>query len=117
MDAYVSRIGQFQSKGAMEDAQTLINLVTSASPPTAADSPRFKLRAAAAEGKIDDLVAPLARPELPREQREAIESALRREWVDLPALAGCRRPARGRTSCGPPPPRSGGRSRRPPPAR
>jgi hypothetical protein len=42
----------------------------------------------AAEGKLDDIVGPLADPNLPEQDRERIENFIRQRVYDLPALAG-----------------------------
>ncbi|HWE03546.1 MAG TPA: hypothetical protein VG326_14165 [Tepidisphaeraceae bacterium] len=89
VDAYVARIGQFQAKGAVEDARTLIKLVGERFPSHRAALSGLQLRAVAEEGNIDELVAPLAQPGVTPEIREAIESILRRHLVDLPKLVNC----------------------------
>jgi hypothetical protein len=85
--AYLARIEQFQSKGAVEDAQTLIKLVSDRFPHQKHRLAAASIKTAAAGGKIDDLVAPLARPDLPREHIDVIESAIRQQVVDIAALA------------------------------
>src|SRR5205807_8096793 len=47
------------------------------------------LRSAAAEGRLRDLLAPLASEGAPPETRAFIEQMIRRHVVDLPALASC----------------------------
>jgi hypothetical protein len=87
--AYLGRIEQFQSKGMTEDADTVIALVQQRFPAYQAQLTTLKIRAAAGSGRIDELVAPLARADTPASVRTAIEAALRQDGVDLPALAGC----------------------------
>src|SRR5665213_986526 len=89
VDAYLARIAQFQAKGALEDARTLIKLVGDRFPEQRSALVGLQVRTAAAEGKIDELVAPLVRADATPEMREAIESAIRRDLVDLPLLANC----------------------------
>jgi hypothetical protein len=90
VDAYLSRIEQFQNKGAVEDSETLLNLVRERFPSHRERLAQLGIRSAAIAGKVDDLVAPLAKAELPMEQRTAIESAIRQQLLDLPGLANCR---------------------------
>lgn len=88
VDAYVCRIEQFEDKGAFEDARVLLKVVADRFP---AHRGRFAVpaaRAAAAEGKVADLVAPLADPNVTADARAAIEAAVRRELVDLAGLVG-----------------------------
>ncbi len=87
--AYLARIEQFQSKGMTGDADTLIGLVQQRFPDYRDRLATLRIRAAAGAGRVDELVAPLARSDTPAEVRAAIESVLRQEWIDLPALAAC----------------------------
>jgi hypothetical protein len=87
VSAYLARIGQFQSKGMAKDADTLIALVQQRFPAYQGQLVTLKIRAAAGSGRIDELVAPLARPTTPPDVRAAIETAIRQSLVDLPTLA------------------------------
>lgn len=91
VEAYLARIEQFQRKGAAEDAQVLINLVRGRFPRHQRELVGLQLRGAAVAGKIDELVAPLADPSLPRETKELIETAIRQHVVDLRGLANTTR--------------------------
>jgi hypothetical protein len=87
VDAYVARIQQFQQKGAAQDARVLIELVATRFPTHRGQLDGVLLKSAAAEGRLDQLVAPLARTDLSAELRQTIETALRRDVIDLPRLA------------------------------
>lgn len=89
VDAYLGRIEHFQSKGAAEDAETLIKLVRERFPKHAGLLVKSNAEALAAQGKFDELLAPLATGNATDQERELIESAIRRRVIDLPALAGC----------------------------
>jgi hypothetical protein len=87
VDAYLARIAQFQAKAMVKDAETLIALVQERFPTYRDELVTLKIRAAAGSGRIDDLVAPLARADTPPEVRATIEATLRQTLTDLPALA------------------------------
>ena len=89
VDAYLARIEQFQNKGATQDAQTLLNLVRQRFPGHQGRLGGLVLRSAAAEGNIEALIAPLARDDVPPEERSLIESILRRKLTDPSRLAAC----------------------------
>ena len=91
VDAYLARIEQFQQKGAAEDAQVLINLVRGRFPRYQGELAGLLVRGAAVAGRIDDLVAPLADPNVSSQTRESVEAAIRRELVDLRGLANTTR--------------------------
>jgi hypothetical protein len=88
--AYVARIEQFRNKGAAEDARTLLNLVRERFPAHRGRLEQLDIQVAAGGDQVDALVAPLAQPGLRPEVKETIETAIRRQWVDLPELAHCR---------------------------
>ncbi len=85
--AYLSRIEQFQARGAMEDAGTLLKLVAERFPAQRARLLALEVKAAAAAGKVDEVVAPLGRGDVSEELRLATETAIRQQLVDLPKLA------------------------------
>ena len=87
--AYIARIEQFLNKGSAEDARTLIILVGERFPKYRNKLSVLELRAAAAAGGIDRVVKPLLQADILPETREAIETVIRQEVVDLPALAKC----------------------------
>ena len=88
--AYLARIAQFQQKGAVEDAQTLLKLVRERFPAHRASLADLELHSAAIAGNIDELVAPLARPDIAPDVRAKIEALVRQQVTDLPRLAECR---------------------------
>ena len=88
VDAYLARIRQFQDKGAAEDARTLLKLVRERFPAHAQRLADLERQTAAMSGNISELVSPLARPDLPDEARNAIETAIRQQIVNLGELAG-----------------------------
>ena len=89
VDAYVGRIAQFQEKGALQDAQVLLNLVQDRFPGYRQRLQTLRNASAAAAGDIAQMVAPLAGPDVADEMRQSVESAIHRQLVDLPALAEC----------------------------
>ena len=88
VDAYLARIRQFQEKGAAEDARTLLKLVRERFPAHAQRLADLERQTAAMSGNIGELVSPLARPDLTDEARNAIETAIRQQIVNLGELAG-----------------------------
>jgi hypothetical protein len=89
VQAYVARIAQFQSKGMDQEARTLLTLVQQRFPSERHQLAAMEIRAAATDGRIHDLLRPLASDPTPPEIRLAIESAVTRHLTDLPALAAC----------------------------
>ena len=86
VDAYVGRIEQFESKGAFEDARTLLKLFIDRFPGYRGRLAGLTAKAAAAQGNVNELVQPLAAPTVAPETRETIEAAIRQELIDLSAL-------------------------------
>ncbi len=89
VEAYLARIAQFQAKGMLEDANTLLKLVQDRYPSSRARLGALQWQTSVAEGKIDAVVAPLARADVAADVREGIETALRRELADPRLLANC----------------------------
>ena len=89
VDAYISRIAQFQAKGAAEDAQVLLNLVHQRFPNYRQRLETLRNASAAASGDIAELLAPLALPNISEETRQSLELAIYGQLIDLPALADC----------------------------
>jgi hypothetical protein len=87
--AYLARIEQFQNKGMAKDAQTLLALVRQRFPEQRDGLMRLEVRSAAANGLVNDLVAPLASGTAAPEVRAHIEEAIRQDLIDLPWLAQC----------------------------
>lgn len=89
VDAYIGRIAQFQAKGALQDAQVLLNLVHDRFPAYRQRLQGLRNASAAAAGNIAEMVAPLATADVTDETRQSVESAIHRQLVDLSALADC----------------------------
>ncbi|MFI5379664.1 MAG: hypothetical protein ACHRHE_10230 [Tepidisphaerales bacterium] len=89
VDAYAARIAQFQQKGAVEDAQTLLKLVRERFPMHQARFSGLRIQTAVSAGKMEELLAPLAKGDVPEETRAAIDTAIRQQLVDLGSLATC----------------------------
>jgi hypothetical protein len=89
LQAYLARIEQFQSKGMVQEADALIALVRERFPAQRDRLAVLGIRGAAAGGRINELLAPLASAQLSPETRAQIESAIRQRIVDVAALASC----------------------------
>ena len=87
--AYLARIHQFHAKGMMEEAQTLLTLVRERFPDERHQLHSIELYAAAAAGRFDELLKPLASDDTPTQTRGTIEKVLATRVVDLPAVASC----------------------------
>lgn len=87
--AYVARIEQFQSKGMAREAQDLLALVSARFPARSHDLAKSRWRAAIEEGRLDEVLAPLALAETVPNDRAHIETLIRQHLTDLPALAAC----------------------------
>ncbi len=89
VDAYAARIVQFQQKGATEDAQVLLKLVHDRFPAHGDRFKRLVIRNAALTANLDEMLAPLAKGDVPEESIRAIEKAIQQDLTDLGALADC----------------------------
>lgn len=89
VQAYLARIEQFQSKGMVEEAENLLALVRQRFPGHQVGLRRLEVRAAAAGGRVSELVAPLASDSITPEHAACIEATIRQHLTDLPGLAGC----------------------------
>jgi len=89
VQAYLARIEQFQNKGMVEDAQTLVALVRGRFPRHRDRLGRLEVRSAAAGGRVPDLVAPLASGATPPEVRVSVETAVRQHLIDISGLVEC----------------------------
>lgn len=87
VQTYVARIQQFQSKGMAQEAQTLLTLVQQRFPAEQHQLEGMEILAAAASGRMDDLLRPLASEQISPEKKALIESAIARRVTDLAALA------------------------------
>jgi hypothetical protein len=87
VEAYQARIDDLLKLGMTVEAKALIGIVNERFPAAAKRLANQRREIDAAEGKLDDIVGPLADPNLPAEDRERIESFIRQRIHDLPALA------------------------------
>jgi hypothetical protein len=86
---YMSRIDQFYSKGMPKEAQALLELVQQRFPNERHQMAGLEIRAAAAAGRLHDLLRPLALEQTSSEVRSLIEQTIARSVTDLAALAAC----------------------------
>lgn len=89
VQAYRARIEQFQSKGMIEEAETVLALVRQRFPGERDGLTRLEVQGAAAGGRVSALVAPLVNGAITPERRACIEAAIRQHLIDLRGLAGC----------------------------
>ena len=89
VDAYAARIAQFQQKGATEDAQRLLQLVRERFPAHQGRFAGLQIQTAVSSGKLDDLLAPLAKGNVPEETLISIDKAIRQQLIELGPLATC----------------------------
>ena len=89
LDAYVARIEGMLRTGMAAEANALTDLVRSRYPSASARVDGLAGRVAARTGKLGDLLAPLADPNVSKERRADIETTVRREVVDPAAIADC----------------------------
>jgi len=89
VDAYSARILELIDQGLTVDAKTLLELVSGRY--NFPDYRFVEINAVIStrEGMIDDLVRPLNDPFISQEKRAAIEKIIKKELVDLNALAQC----------------------------
>jgi hypothetical protein len=87
IDAYETRIRDLLERGMSPEAKSLLNLVGERYPSARGrlEAIRFEVRIGG--GNLDDFVAPLSDPNLAPVLREKIETAIRQQVCDLPALA------------------------------
>ncbi len=89
LQAYLARIEQFQEKGMMEDAQTLLAHVRQRFPGQRDHLSRLEIRSAVAGGRVSEVLAALVNPGTTSADRAGIERAIQQYLVDLPGLASC----------------------------
>ena len=87
-DAYKARIDDLLKLGMTVEAKTLLGIVRERFPSALPRLTDLGREISAQDGKLEEVVAPLADPELPAGDRERIESFIRQRIHDLPALAG-----------------------------
>jgi hypothetical protein len=85
--AYVARIEQFQSKSMTEEAGNLLAMVSERFPARRDQFARSRLSIALPQGKLADVLAPLALEQTPPEEKRYIENLIRQKLTDLGALA------------------------------
>ena len=86
IDAYKARIDDLLRLGMKVEAKTLLGIVAERFPSALPRMTELGREICAQEGKLEEVVAPLADRELPAEERERIETFVRQRIVDLPAL-------------------------------
>jgi len=86
-DAYKARIDDLLRLGMTVEAKTLLGIVRERFPSALPRLTELGREISAQDGKLEDVVGPLADPELPAEDRERIETFIRQRIHDLPALA------------------------------
>ncbi len=87
VEAYQARIDGLLKLGMMVEAKALMGIVNERFPAAAQRLASQRREIHALEGNLDAAVGPLGDPNLPAEDRERIESFIRRRIHDLPALA------------------------------
>lgn len=89
VEAYDARIQSLIEQGLVLEAKSLVELVRERYPSARTRLERLCMSAAARAGTLEELLKPLADPELSAERRAAIEQAIQNQVHDLAALAGC----------------------------
>ena len=85
-DAYKARIDDLLKLGMTVEAKTLLAIVKERFPSALPRLTELGREICAQDGKLEEVVAPLADPELRTEERDRIESFIRQRIWDLPAL-------------------------------
>jgi len=85
-DAYKARIDDLLRLGMTVEAKTLLGIVRERFPSALARLTELGREICAQDGKLEEVVAPLADQELPAEERDRIETFIRQRIWDLPAL-------------------------------
>ena len=86
IDAYKARIDDLLRLGMTVEAKTLLGIVRERFPSTLSRLTELGREICAQDGKLEEVVAPLADRELPAEERDRIETFIRQRIWDLPAL-------------------------------
>jgi hypothetical protein len=86
IDAYQARIDDLLKLGMTVEAKTLLGIVRERFPSALPRLMELGREIHAQDGKLEEVVAPLADRELPAEERERIETFVRQRIWDLPAL-------------------------------
>ncbi|HEV3201580.1 MAG TPA: hypothetical protein VGZ73_26960 [Bryobacteraceae bacterium] len=90
LEAYGARFRTLLERNLEFEAKNLVALVSDRYPAAISRLAEWNSVLAARQGDLNALLAPLNNPSLPPERHAAISAAVRRDVVDLPALAGCR---------------------------
>jgi hypothetical protein len=85
-DAYKARIDDLLKLGMTVEAKTLLGIVRERFPSALPRLTELGREIRAQDGKLEEVVAPLADRELPAEERDRIETFIRQRIWDLPAL-------------------------------
>lgn len=88
LDAYLARVRDLLALGLKAEAEALLDLARSRHPALALRQAEL-LDLQAAQGKLDEMLRPLADPAVTEEHRAAIEAVLRRRLLDPADLAQC----------------------------
>ena len=88
LDAYQCRIADMLRLGMAVEAKTLLEMVGQRFPSSRSRMMDLQREIAAVDGRLDEVVAPLADDNLSAEVRDRIETFVRQRVYDLPALAG-----------------------------
>jgi len=88
IEGYKARIDDLVKLGMTVEAKSLLGVVRERFPAAMARLAEVRREISAADGRLEDVVAPLADPGLPAQDRERIEAFIRQRIHDLPALAG-----------------------------
>ena len=87
VEAYQARIDDLLKLGMTVEAKSLLAIVRERFPAALTRLANVGLKISALDGRLEEIVSPLCDPNLPAEDRERIESFLRQQIHDLPALA------------------------------
>ena len=90
LDAYGARISSLLERRLDKEAKALMDLVLERYPSARQRSAEWNAVVAARHGDLDALLEPLNDPGLPPDKHAAIAALVRRDVVDLRALAECR---------------------------
>ena len=88
-ETYAARIRGMVAKGMGNEAQALLDLARKRHPAAAAAFDGLAQDLAARTGSFDELLRPLANPDLPPAERRAIEDVVKHRATDLQAIAAC----------------------------
>lgn len=89
LHAYSARLRSLMDRNLAVEARQLVDSVSQRYPSARAKVAEWNVLLNARNGSLESLVAPLADPSLPADKQAAIGLAIRRDIVDLRALASC----------------------------